>query len=197
MMGQSISLWHIHILVNTEEERVNFSPKYLPLKHLKTHPTWISYSPCKKKKKKSLVLSVYPYTIFPGTHPLWLILTPLFWDHSVLVTFTQCGVRPHMVVQECRADQSSQHTDATGWWQSQERAQFCWFPSTWGRWRDTSKPAREGTSLCNMQIVAWNLSCGYHPWGLPWTTHLHKSQHAHRYRIQIWATRCAISQSNR
>lgn len=98
-----------------------------------------------KKKKVPFLLAHLYTTKFLGT------TSPLAHPDLPLLK-AQCIGDLHMVVQVWRIDQSCQLTDAMGCWQSQDRAQFCWFPSTWGRWRNTNKPVREETNLCNTEM---------------------------------------------
>ena len=71
-------------------------------------------SPMQKKNQKHYLFQFILIHHFPATHALCFILTHasgilvyLWPSHSV-------GTEPHMIVQVCRSDQSSQHTDTTG-----------------------------------------------------------------------------------
>lgn len=56
-----------------------------------------------RKKSPHFFQPIPSMTNFPGTIPHWFILAPLFGNHSVSVTFTQCGGQSCTWLSECRA----------------------------------------------------------------------------------------------
>lgn len=125
--------------------------------------------------KKILFLSVHPYTSFPGTlFPLAHSGPPLLesqcignlhiaWGYNC-TWLCQCGKQIIVSTPRCLE-----------WCQSQDRAQFCWFPGTWGRWRHTNKLWERGLAFVTHNYFAWNFLCVFCPLGVPWTMHLHKT----------------------